>query len=192
MVALLAMGTAHQASAAVHGLSVSQMLNQTIESSQDYTFIDGWSAAPFYGDGVPMKGAAGASDNLRIDGFVYFELTPTDLSDFLTGTVDGDTYSMRVWNDDNNDPWFAGIWFDTAAGRSESGVLEQPDLFSTVVSLTMDDISEITALGVFILNPNEQGDTYHVSFSEIPEPGAIAIWAVLGGLGLVTSRRRKS
>jgi len=191
MAALIVAGFAHQASAAVHGLSVSQMLSQTVESSDKYTFISGWTAAPFYGDGVQMKGAAGVSDNLGINGYVYFELTPTDLSDFLADTVDGDKYSMRVWNDDNNDPWVAGIWFDTASGRVENAVLEQPDPFSSVVSLTMADVSEITALGVFILNPNEQGDTYHVSFLGVPEPGTMAIWTVLGGLGLVMSRRRK-
>jgi len=193
MVALLAMGTAHHASAAVHGLTVSQMLNQTVSSSMAYTHISGWTAAPTYGDGVVMNGAAGASDNLGISGFVYFELTSTDLATFLTGVVDGDTYAMRAWNDDNNDDWIAGIWFVEDGVLHEHSGLEAPDAFPSDYSLTMADVSGITQLGLYIENPSgDQGDTYHVSFAQIPEPGAIAIWAVLGGLGLVTSRRRKS
>lgn len=193
MVALLAMGTAHQASAAVHGLTVSQMINQTVASSSGFTQISGWTAAPTYGDGVTMHGSAGASDNLGISGYVYFELTSTDLATFLTGVVDGDNYSMRAWNDDNNDNWIAGIWFVEDGTVHIDKSLEPYQAGFTDYTLLMADVSEITQLGLYIENPSgDQGDTYHVSFTKIPEPGAIAIWAVLGGLGLVTSRRRKS
>ena len=192
MVALMTVGTTYQASAAVHGLTVSQMLNQTVESSSGFTDISGWTAAPLYGDSVTMQGAAGSSANLGISGFVYFELSASDLATFLSGTTNGDTYAMRAWNDDNNDDWIAGIWFDEDGVRKEAFSNEAPDASPTDYTLVMDNVSGITALGVYIENPNSQGDTYHVSFSEIPEPGAIAIWAVLGGLGLVTSRRRKS
>jgi len=194
MVALLAMGTAHQASAAVHGLTVSQMLNQTVASSFAHTHISGWTAAPLYGDGVVMQGAAGSSDNLGIMGHVFFELSASDLATFLAGAVDGDTYAMRAWNDDNNDDWIAGIWFRDASGALHSdSSIELPDSSPSDYSLVLADVSEIVQLGLYIENPSrEQGDTYHVSFAEIPEPGAIAIWAMLGGLGLVTSRRRKS
>lgn len=193
MVALLAMGTAHHASAAVHGLSVSQMVNQTVASSSLFTPISGWTAAPTYGDGVTMKGSAGASDNLGIRGHVYFELTSTDLATFLAGAVDGDTYEMQAWNDDNNDDWIVGLWFISDGVEYKDADIEPWGGGSKNYSLTMNEVSKITQLGVYIENPSgDQGDTYHVSFSEVPEPGAIAIWAVLGGLGLVTSRRRKS
>ncbi|MCH2181105.1 MAG: PEP-CTERM sorting domain-containing protein [Mariniblastus sp.] len=192
MIALLAMGTTHQASAAVHGLNVSQMVGQTVESSFGYTFISGWTAAPTYGDGVTMQGAAGASDNLGIAGFVFFEISASDLITFLAGATDGDTFAMRVWNDDNNDTWRGGIWFDENGTRKIADVLENPDSFSSIVQLTMDDISGITKLGLYIENPSmEQGDTYHVSFAAVPEPGTMVIWSMLGGLGLVISRRRK-
>ena len=194
MVALLAMGTAHQASAAVHGLSVSQMVNQTVASSSLFTPISGWTAAPTYGDGVTMKGSAGASDNLGIKGYVYFELTAADLASFLSGAADGDIYGMRAWNDDNNDDWIAGIWFVEDGVTYKDSSIEPYQAGYTDYFLPMADVSNITQLGLYVENPpaTTQGDTYHVSFTKVPEPGAIAIWAVLGGLGLVTSRRRKS
>ncbi|MCH2181106.1 MAG: hypothetical protein MK108_03790 [Mariniblastus sp.] len=193
MAALVAVGFAHQSDAAIRGLTVDQMVNMTVESSNGYTFIDGWTAAPTYGDGVTMSGVAGASDNLGLRGFVFFELTPTDLADFKAGAADGDTYAMQAWNDDNNDPWIVGIWYQNTSGFAfRDQVLEDPDGVSSKLEVTLTNVSSITNLGVYFVNPGSQGDTYHISFAEVPEPGTMAIWTVLGGLGLVISRRRKS
>ena len=192
MIALLAMGCVQHASAAVHGLTVSQMLNQTVDSSVAYSNLFGWSAAPTYGDGVTMSGAAGANDFLGINGNVFFALTANDLADFKAAASDGDTYAMNVWNDDNNDPWIAGLWFEDGSGVQSVEVLENPDGVSSRLSIVMPNISSITKLGTYIKNPSgDQGDAYHVSFAIVPEPGTMAIWTLLGGIGLVVSRRRK-
>lgn len=200
MIALIAMGTAQQASAAVVGFDVNQMINMTVESSNGLTPINGWSAAPTYGDGVTMQGQAGADDNLSGSlapggaGFVYWELDSTGLADLQAAMSNGDEIRMRGFNDDNNDDWVLGVWFADAGGtKTEDTGVEQPDDGqSTLYSVTVADVAGMTGAGVYIGNPASQGDTYHASFSEVPEPGTLAVWALMGGLGLVTSRRRKS
>lgn len=159
------------------------------------TLYPGLFASPDYGDGQPaMSGVAGATGDLNpfIPGgtaYVRYGLNAADLAAFNIAISSGTETLDMVGFNDNNQIWEIGIWYDAGGIVEDSATISAAG--SSTFSLAMP--AAVSAAGVFVRNvlSPTAGDNFHASFSPVPEPMTIAVWAGLFAIGAISIRRRQ-
>jgi hypothetical protein len=140
-------------------------------------------------DSSYMSGLAGSNENLNEGGRLTYYASAGTLA-ALNAAISGGATSLRIigWNDNFNDNWVLGLWIDDGSGPVEvSSMISAGG--SAVFSLGLS--GPLTGAGVFVDGAFVSGgDKFHASWS-IPEPGSLAVWGLIGGLGLVCGRRRR-
>ncbi len=194
--AILALFSCHQANAAIIGLTQTELMGMSIDSSSLLTAVNSTAltmgpGAGAYDDGSfdveTMNGVAGSNELLGDGGYVRYALSAPDLAALNAASSAGDTFKMKAYNDNNNDFWNLGVWYRDATGTYESTGLVNAGS-SAIFSIVIPDT--VTAAGVMV-KVYGANDQFHASWQLVPEPGTIAIWTTLGGLAFVGFARRR-
>ena len=143
---------------------------------------------------VSMSGLAGSQATLANFQFVAYQYNGASTLGL------GDSVQV-VGHNDNDDIWELGIWYELSGSPGaifvgdsalvNGGTAGPPN--SAFLSYTAASSSVIN-FGVYVRNPGLPGtgtDTFHASWG-VPEPGSLAVWGLVCGIGLIAGRRRRS
>jgi hypothetical protein len=190
--------------ASVHSFSQAELLGMTIDSSTGLTILPGGgdntggaqdallSAGPgagAYGGGnlETMTGVAGSNEFLSSSSSVFYALSVGDLAALNAAISAGDTLEIIGYNDNLNDNWILGIWYNDGSGIVTDSAMVAAGA-GAAFSLDLDGTT-LTDAGVFVATGNFN-DQFHASWAPVPEPATIAVWVGLGAIGLFAGRRR--
>ena len=151
------------------------------------------NAGPSYTDAVGMSGVAGSTAALGSGGLVAYA---------YTGSVTlaaGDIVTVIGFND-NDDVWNLGLWAEYTAGSGTIMDVSALNGLNGGGSPPFSDTYSFVAtggelrFGVFVQYnaANTGSDFFHASWQGVPEPGSLAVWGLVCGIGLVAGRRRRS
>lgn len=108
-------------------------------------------------------------------------------------------WSLQLWADTNSSGFFEGSGGDTFIGQQfgTSGTALNASAGEWVSnSFSFNSATTTSLIGqemIVFLNNFNDGTSYYdnVRLSQVPEPTTLAIWSLLGGIGLVAGHRRR-
>jgi hypothetical protein len=180
------------------GTISSSGLIDTLSSTDDHTFAGSYTAYDFTDT---FNGSVGYWATLDggdpTGGEIYIGTADAGiLSAADTAADGGDNYTLTL-NNDNDDYWRVWLRAEYTDGADSTSSIEDlaghPIHGATGLSLDLDENRTLKSIGFVIQNIPEGGDagadTFHLSASPVPAPGALFLGSL--GISLVGYLRRR-
>ncbi len=189
MAVAVVVAAVQSANASIITFSQADLLAMTVYSGVAAPTMN---AGPTYTDTVAMTGLAGSRQSLDPGELVTYR---------YNGSVTlaaGDIVQV-VGHNDNDDIWDLGLWYDTDLDNSVATFGDVAAVNGSVAGppnsafLSFVATGSEVVFGVFVRynDSNTGADTFHASWG-VPEPGSLAVWGLVCGIGLIAGRRRRS